>query len=75
MPVYLISASSRGIGLEVVQQLSQDPEAKVIACARNPSNSAALMDIVAKSEGRIETLVLDVTDQASIKVRIQTSAV
>ena len=60
---------SSGIGLETVRQLSLRPDALIVAAARNPQASKELQALVAKSEGKIETVVLDVTDEASIAVR------
>ncbi|CDZ97350.1 Predicted short chain-type dehydrogenase [Phaffia rhodozyma] len=70
MPLYFVTASSRGIGLELVRQLSTNPDVTIIAAARKPTESAGLMEIVKNANGRVETLELDVTNPASIKAAV-----
>jgi uncharacterized protein YbjT (DUF2867 family) len=53
----------------MVRQLARDTEVRVIAAARNPSAAEELQKIVAKSEGRVETVTLDVGSEESIAVR------
>lgn len=61
--------SFRGIGCEIVRQLSLKPHALVVAGARDPTASPELMEIVKQSAGRVVPLVLDISSQASIDVR------
>ncbi|KAL7409414.1 hypothetical protein BDY24DRAFT_403371, partial [Mrakia frigida] len=69
LTTYFITASSRGIGLEIVSQLARDQNARVVAAARDPEGSPALMKLVKGEEfqGRIKTVTLDVTSQQSIE--------
>lgn len=59
----LVTGASRGIGLELVRQLSERGD-HVIAAARRPNESAALVEL-AKS-GRVEAVELDVTSAESV---------
>lgn len=65
---YLITGASRGLGLETATQLlAHSPSTFVIASTRDGA-SPALEQLKQKYEGRLETVVLDVTSTASIKV-------
>lgn len=69
MATYLITGSSRGLGLELVTQLAALPSShvgRVFATARSDS-SAKLQEIVQTSSGRVEYVKLDTADKASIK--------
>ena len=66
MSSYLITGSSRGLGLELAKQLASSAEVgTVFAAARK--ESAALKELVEKSNGRIVLIQLETTDAASIK--------
>ncbi|KAL1638693.1 hypothetical protein SLS58_008725 [Diplodia intermedia] len=68
MASYFISGSSRGLGLAIAGLLASKPGAevgKVFASAR--SETAALQQLIAKSDGRVEYVQLDVTSQESAK--------
>ena len=68
MASYLITGSSRGLGLELVRQLAALPSSRVsrvFATARNPS-SAQLKEVMNESTGLIIFVRLDATDQSSI---------
>jgi NAD(P)-dependent dehydrogenase (short-subunit alcohol dehydrogenase family) len=56
-----------GIGLETVRQLARDTDVRVVAAARNPTDSEDLQKIVAGSEGHRNAL--DVASEKSISVR------
>lgn len=65
---YLITGSSRGIGLAIVTALAAKPAtevSKVFASARSETDS--LKQLIAKSGGRVEFVALDVTSQESAK--------
>ncbi|KAL1620767.1 hypothetical protein SLS56_009537 [Neofusicoccum ribis] len=68
MASYLITGSSRGIGLAVAALLASKPSSevsKVFASAR--SNTDSLREIIAEYAGRVEYVQLDVTSEESVK--------
>lgn len=65
MPTILITGTSRGLGLECVRQYVAEGW-NVLACARQPAASSELQALVARSDGRIRPLALDVEDHAAI---------
>ncbi|KAB2576424.1 C-factor [Lasiodiplodia theobromae] len=68
MASYLITGSSRGIGFAVASFLAAKPAteiSKVFASAR--SESDGLKELIAKSDGRVEYVQLDVTSPESAK--------
>lgn len=65
--VYLVTGSSRGIGLEFVTQLL-NRGAKVIAGARSPGSSEGLQDLLKEFSDLLFTVPLDVSIEDSIKV-------
>ncbi|GME46065.1 short chain oxidoreductase [Neofusicoccum parvum] len=68
MASYLITGSSRGIGLAVAALLASKPSSevsKVFASAR--SNTDSLREIIAEYAGRVEYVKLDVTSEESVK--------
>ncbi|GJJ14191.1 hypothetical protein Clacol_008453 [Clathrus columnatus] len=69
MPIWLVTGSSRGIGLEFVRQIAQNGD-EVIAAARNPENSEALQ-ILSKSFPHISLIKMDIDDPESIKTAAQ----
>lgn len=69
MASYLITGSSRGLGLALVSRLASLPAAqvgKIIATARQ-DNSPQLTELVNASSGRVELVKLDVTNKSSIQ--------
>jgi NAD(P)-dependent dehydrogenase (short-subunit alcohol dehydrogenase family) len=69
MASYLVTGSSRGLGLALVSRLASLPAAqvgKIIATARQ-DNSSELTDLVNSSSGRVELVKLDVTNKSSIQ--------
>lgn len=69
MASYLVTGSSRGLGLALVSRLASLPQANVetiIATARQ-DNSPRLKEIASASSGRVELVNLDVTDKASVE--------
>lgn len=67
MKSILITGASRGIGLELVHQLLQDPNNKIIACARNPQESA----LVKITSANLTLVTLEVTSEESIKAAVK----
>lgn len=61
----LITGANRGLGLEFVRQYAADG-ARILACARHPAEAKALIDIAAKSNGRVTVHPLDVASAASV---------
>ncbi|KAL9590734.1 MAG: hypothetical protein Q9203_000456 [Teloschistes exilis] len=69
MATYLVTGSSRGLGLELVRQLAALPPAQVgriFATARNDSWTE-LSELIHRSSDRVVFVRLDTTDYASIK--------
>lgn len=72
MPSYLITGSSRGLGLAIVAELLKTPENKVIATARNTKKSAGLQDLAAQYPAdRLALVDLDVTSEESIAAAVE----
>lgn len=68
--VYVVTGASRGIGLEFVRKIAnRDDQPIVFACARNPSSSQGLQNII-NSNSRVTAIKLDITDEHSIKVSL-----
>lgn len=66
MATVLVTGIDRGLGLALVEQLNDlDTVSKVFGTIRSPS--ADLDALVAKSNGKIIVLKMDVTDEESIK--------
>ncbi len=61
----LITGANRGLGLEFVRQYAAEG-ARVLACARHPGEAKALIDVAAKSNGRVTVHPLDVSSAASV---------
>ncbi|KIJ40231.1 hypothetical protein M422DRAFT_174012 [Sphaerobolus stellatus SS14] len=67
MYTWLITGSSRGIGLEFVRQILAGGD-RVFATARNPDKSPELQEIAAAAEpGHVHLVQLDTRDAESIK--------
>ncbi|KAI0074996.1 NAD(P)-binding protein [Panus rudis PR-1116 ss-1] len=61
MPSYLITGSSRGIGLALAAALLKDPSNVVLATARNPSSSEGLQDLAKRyPQERLTFISLDI---------------
>lgn len=68
MPSYLITGSSRGLGLAFVGQLLKNPQNFVIATARNPSKATELQALLSQyPKDRATTLQLDLASPESIQ--------
>jgi len=65
---YFITGASRGIGLELVNQLTAVPSNKVIAAVRNPKTSSQLVELQKKIPSeRLSVVELDVSDLNAVK--------
>ncbi|KAE8155196.1 hypothetical protein BDV25DRAFT_38344 [Aspergillus avenaceus] len=74
MASYLITGSSRGLGLALVSRLIALPAsqvATVFATSRQDQPSANLKEIIDRSAGRVAHVQLNTTDQLSIKSAVQ----
>ncbi|GJE95731.1 SDR family oxidoreductase [Phanerochaete sordida] len=63
---WLITGSSRGIGLETTRQLLQAPSNVVIATCRSPSTAVELQALSEGAKGKLHILPLDTADMSSI---------
>eukprot|EP00884_Botryococcus_braunii_P005594 jgi/Botrbrau1/15035/Bobra.320_2s0009.1 len=68
---YLVTGTSRGLGLEFVKQILEKPGTVVIAGARDPNRSEGLLELQQKYGDRLHLLVLDVADRDSIKAGME----
>ncbi|KAL4994919.1 hypothetical protein BDV10DRAFT_175759 [Aspergillus recurvatus] len=67
MPSYLVTGSSRGIGLELTRQLANSNDDTVVFASARSSNNPRFQELLRQLPERIVHVPLDVTDQASIK--------
>ncbi|KAI0784574.1 putative short-chain dehydrogenase [Abortiporus biennis] len=76
MPSYLITGSSRGIGLGFVQELLKNPENQVLATARSPDTSDGLQKLRLQypDSKRLILLSLDISKPESITKAAQAAA-
>ncbi|KAH9929441.1 uncharacterized protein B0H18DRAFT_211604 [Fomitopsis serialis] len=64
MPSFAVIGASRGIGLELVRQLSASPTNTVVVTVRNKEKSTYLNDLVRRSENNnVHVVEADVVDQ------------
>ena len=68
--VHVVTAASRGLGLQYVQSLLDRTEGTVVATCRNPDSATQLHDILSDASSdvsdRVTVYALDVTDQSQI---------
>jgi NAD(P)-dependent dehydrogenase (short-subunit alcohol dehydrogenase family) len=74
MSTYVVTGTSRGLGLEIVKYLTTLPTvSKIIATARSPRPSEALAEIIAKTaDDKIIFVALDTTSNTSIPLAVST---
>ncbi|EGO60022.1 hypothetical protein NEUTE1DRAFT_116732 [Neurospora tetrasperma FGSC 2508] len=65
MPTYVVTGSNRGIGLEIVRQLTQSPENTVLALVRNLSKDHSSLKSLASEKTHI--LECDTSSLSSIR--------
>lgn len=71
--VVVITGCSRGLGLEYVKQILETTESHVVATARNPQKSDALIGLSKLYDKRLKLVTLDTEDESSIKVLVLAS--
>ncbi|KAK9839264.1 hypothetical protein WJX81_004604 [Elliptochloris bilobata] len=70
--VWVITGASRGLGLGMVAALLEQEGTIVVAAARNPDKAEALQKLAERYSGRVHTVVLDTSDEASVKAAAAT---
>lgn len=68
MKTWLIVGASRGIGLELVNQILQRKDTYVFAAARNPTTASLLETATFQHTDRCKVLKCDVVNEDSVKV-------
>ena len=69
---YIVTGTSRGIGLELVRQLVGRGD-HVAACCRKPAEAVKLQEIYKAHKDAMTIVEMDVQDSQSIKVRDSSS--
>lgn len=65
---YLVSGSSRGVGLALVKELLSKPDERIVfAAARSPQKSEELQKLAKEHQDRLHIITFDVTDGDSAK--------
>ena len=59
-----------GIGFAAITSLLENPQARIVAAARDPSSALALQELSKSSEGRVVVMKMDVADLDSVKVSL-----
>lgn len=68
MASYLITGTSRGIGLKLAEILAAKPASEVsVIFAATRTETDALKQLAAKSAGHVEIVSIDVTSEESVK--------
>ncbi|KAK3986405.1 C-factor [Cladorrhinum sp. PSN332] len=67
MPVYCITGTNRGIGLEFVRQLAQIPDNIIFAGVRSLSSDLGDLEAITSKAPSVHILQLDVSSEDSIK--------
>jgi short chain dehydrogenase len=65
--VFLLTAASRGLGLELTRQLLTRTKGHIVATCRSPSAAEELQALASSSGSRVSVVQLDVTDQSSVE--------
>ena len=66
--IYIVTGTSRGIGLELVKQLVGRGD-YTAACCRKPAEATELQELCKAHKDAITIVEMDVQDSQSIKVR------
>ncbi|KAI0667311.1 NAD-P-binding protein [Trametes maxima] len=69
---WLVTGSSRGIGLEIVRQLLTSPDNLVVAAVRNPEKATKLNALKDSARGTLHVIDVDVSDFNSIRSSVKT---
>ena len=74
MASFLVTGTSRGLGLAMVTHLAKEyvPVAGIIFAAARTQTSG-LEDLIAKSSGRVVYIEMDTTNPASVEMAVETS--
>ncbi|KAK7685390.1 hypothetical protein QCA50_011253 [Cerrena zonata] len=64
---WLITGTSRGLGLEIVRQLLQSPTNTVIAACRAPEKASSLQSLKNDAKGFLHVLEMDTSNEESIE--------
>ncbi|KAK4202767.1 hypothetical protein QBC40DRAFT_168369 [Triangularia verruculosa] len=59
MPVYVVTGTNRGIGLEFIRQLVRDHANTVIACVRSPTSDVGSLQSVIEGAKNSNAIILD----------------
>lgn len=62
-----LNSANRGIGLEIVRQLLEDPNHLVVATSRKPESSPALSDLKKTAKGTLHIVQLDIGEFDNIR--------
>lgn len=66
MPVYCVTGSNRGIGLELVRQIAAQPDTTVLALTRTLSNDLSDLEAIKTSGANVHILECDIGNPDSI---------
>lgn len=64
---YFITGTNKGIGLELVNQLSSNPNNEIVGSVRSLSNNYPELESLVRSRGNIKIVELDIGSQESIE--------
>ncbi|KZT63399.1 NAD(P)-binding protein [Daedalea quercina L-15889] len=64
---WLVTGSSRGIGLELVRQLVANPQNVIVATCRDPARASKLATLKESAQGELHIVALDVGSEAGIR--------
>ncbi|KAH7144322.1 hypothetical protein B0J13DRAFT_525705 [Dactylonectria estremocensis] len=70
MASYLVTGASRGLGLEFIRQLSNDPSNTVVGLVRNKTSTLESLDPELKQRTNLHILQADITDYDALKASV-----